>query len=128
MSLRIKSLLVLILAAGILGCLHFPKVSEEELPKSCGIYGYLDMKGAPADLQWVNIRKVELEKAPLYWPLSVREKHYFMLAGLDPGSYQLYNFGGFSGWKNANYTFQFGGQGGGFRIKKPEAYFLGSWK
>jgi hypothetical protein len=55
----------------------------------------------------------------------------FYRAEVPPGTYKFWEFGGFSSWKNTDYTFQFPGQGKGEmdrRIDSQDTYVAGCYR
>src|ERR1043166_1497470 len=59
------------------------------------IFGYFDMENAPSKFEWLNLRQYGKEK-PSYYHIFPKEGLFFHI-GVQPGSYQVENFGGEGG-------------------------------
>ena len=94
------------------------------------VYGYIDMEEAPSKLQSVTMKKLKPKSDAPYYHFWVVDGMFFR-NNVPPGTYKFTQFGGFSGWKNTEYTYSFPSQGrGAFDpiIRRPGAYYVGSYK
>ena len=88
-------------------------------PNRSLIYGYIDMKEAPAKLQWVSMKQLRPRTDKPYYSFWVRDGAFYT-NNVVPGVYKFHSFGGFNGWSNTKWTFSFPSQ--------PGMYYVGSWK
>lgn len=103
---------------------------KPEQPNLSIIFGYIDMNDAPTKLKWVSMKRVRPRTPKPYYNFWV-DKGFFYRASVPLGSYKFDSFGGFSGWKNTDYTFNFPSQGRGEMdpiIEKQGIYYVGSYK
>jgi hypothetical protein len=119
-----------------IGCGGGKAITEEDVNKanSSLVYGYIDMSEAPTSLQRFQIKQVRPVSDSPYWGFGTQDG-VFMHSALPPGSYQFHNFGGMSGINagivnigGKSYTYNFPGQGGGFRVEAPGLHYLGTYK
>jgi hypothetical protein len=116
----------------ILGaCGSSPHLNNAPADKNVSmVYGYIDMEDAPSKLQRVTMKKLKPKTSEPYYHFWVVDGMFFR-NNVPPGTYKFTQFGGFSGWKNVDYTYSFPSQGrGGLdrRIRRPGMYYVGSWK
>lgn len=103
---------------------------DHDTDKSTLVFGYVDMKDAPCDLGWVSIRQVLPKTDKPFWHMSVDDGMYWN-SHMPAGAYEMESFGGFSGWRNADYTFSLPRQATEWRFRangKPGLHFIGSYK
>jgi len=133
--MRINKLLVLfIVLAFTLPQSSFAKKGylkeKPEEPNLSIVYGYIDMDEAPIKLKWISMKRVKPRTSKPYYNFWTT-KGLFYRASVPQGAYKFDSFGGFSGWKNTDYTFEFPKQGRGEldpTIKKQGIYFVGAYK
>jgi len=142
-----KALLVLLL----LGALSFssctyvggsreklePKIGRDSTEKGSLVFGYIDMKDAQPDLEWILLNRVEVGKEATSYPLRVKDGIFF-LENLPQGSYFLSEFGGratnfFSAgalivFRPYFYRVGVDAKEHRFKIESPGVYYLGTWK
>ncbi|KPK52805.1 MAG: hypothetical protein AMS22_08520 [Thiotrichales bacterium SG8_50] len=118
---------VLALAA----CGSSPHLNDAPANKNVSlVYGYIDMDEAPSKLQRVTMKKLKPKSDTPYYHFWVVDGMFFR-SNVPPGTYKFTEFGGFSGWKNVDYTYNFPSQGRGALdpvIRRPGAYYVGSYK
>ncbi len=103
---------------------------KPEQPNLSIVFGYIDMDDAPTKLKWVSMKRVKPRTAKPFYNFWV-DDGFFYRASVPLGSYKFDSFGGFSGLKNTNYTFEFPNQGKGEMdpvINKQGVYFVGSYR
>lgn len=111
-------------AALLAGCGSNPVSPDDETLSL--VFGYFDMKDAPTKAQWVGLKAYGGKDVGAY-TMPVKDGLFFHV-GIEPGSYQVDNFGGSSFWRG-EYVYNFGGKGRNstaVRIQKPGVYFLGA--
>lgn len=90
------------------------------------VYGYIDMKEAPSDVNWVLVRFYD--GGGFGYHGEVKEGMFYHLVE-DLGPYQVESFGAYPSFlDNTSYTYDFGGSGrntSAIRISEPGAYFMG---
>lgn len=95
------------------------------------VFGYVDMEDAPVDLRWISLKQIMPKTDKPYWNAAT-DDGMFWGSHFKPGAYQMDSFGGFSSWRNANFTFSFPQQNmDEYRFKidnKPGIHFIGSYK
>ncbi len=103
-------------------------VPQAPEPTDSIVFGHIDMDDAPVELQGLSIRQYKPPTDKPYWAAGV-EKGTFFNWYLDPGSYAVSHFEGFS-FGGTRYRFNVPRQLSSMRIviKKPGVYFLGSYK
>lgn len=95
------------------------------------IYGYFDVEEAPSwgGIDWVSVKQYRPKQA--FYNCGLDEGIFWHI-GVSKGSIQVESFGRNTRWySNAFYSYSFGSQGRNETakvIKKPGAYFLGSYK
>lgn len=131
----LKAILVLSLAALLLGgCATWGSIDPKD--ESCSlVFGYIDMKDAPSDLDWVSIK--QYGDKPYYYHAATEDSLFFHI-GMEPGSYQVDQFGGAGGipyvrrvFTSTFYKYNFGSRGRNdtaIRIAKPGIYYMGAYK
>ena len=103
---------------------------KPEEPNLSIVFGYIDMDEAPTKLKRVSMKKVRPRTPKPFYNFWVK-KGMFYRASVPLGSYKFSSFGGFSGLRNADYTFNFPSQGRGEMdpiVDKQGVYFVGSYK
>ena len=103
---------------------------KPEEPNLSIIFGYIDMDKAPTKLKRVSMKRVRPRTPKPYYGFWIK-KGLFYRASVPVGSYKFESFGGFSGLRNADYTFRFPSQGKGEMdpvVNKQGVYFVGSYK
>lgn len=122
-----------VITLALAGCADQRMIREDkdDLATASLVFGYVDMGDAPVNLDWFGIKQVVPKTDKPYWYAAVDEG-MFWGSHFKPGAYQMDSFGGFSRWRNANFTFELPQQyADKFRFKtdgKPGIYFLGSYK
>jgi hypothetical protein len=124
------------LAFILAGCSGVRKLTREEISKGSLVFMYIDYSKASGWLDWVQFKQVAMGEAPQYWRMGIYKDSIVWFDGLPNGSYQLHSYGGSNGiplgpirlFATTNYSYNFPGQGSGFRIKEQGTYFLGSFK
>ncbi len=113
------------------GCSSHRALTEQLDPsKSSLVFGYIDMDNSPATkLSAFSLKQVLPKTDKPYWNMRTYEG-VFYLENMTPGSYQFYQFGGPGGFFSSAsfYWFNFPTQADGFRISKPDLYYLGSFQ
>lgn len=113
------------------GCSSGSRYMEEyNGPNQSLVYGYIDMKEAPAKLGWVSMKQIKPRTDKPYYGFWIR-KGFFYRINVPQGSYKFTKFGGFNGWSNTQWTFSFPSQGRGSMdpvIRRPGMHYVGSWK
>ncbi len=132
-----KRRLSLIGAIGLLfvyltGCGGGRTLTKEERAQGSLVFGQIDMDEAPSNFQWLSTRVIPTPKELPYWNFGVHKNRIFLFDGLPKGSYQMDSFGGHSSFlwifNNQDYSYNFPGQGNGFRIQDQGVYFMGAFK
>lgn len=104
---------------------------KDDIATASLVFGYVDMKDAPVDLDWMSLKQVVPKSDKPYWYAAIDEG-MFWGSHFKPGAYQMTSFGGYSRWRNANFSFELPMQyAESYRFKidnKPGIYFLGSYK
>lgn len=103
---------------------------KPEEPNLSIVFGYLDMDDAPTKLKWISMKRVRPRTPKPYYNFWVK-KGFFYRASVPLGSYHFDSFGGYSGMRNTDFSFEFPKQGRGEIdpvIKKQGVYFVGSYK
>jgi hypothetical protein len=119
-------------AVSFLSCSTGKKIDPKDRTLSM-VFGYFDMKDAPSNVEWVSIKKYDMDSSDEYVHAGVQDG-IFWHVGVKPGSYQVDTFGGVGGvpmLTQQNYSYNFGSKGKNetaVRIKSPGIYFLGSYK
>jgi hypothetical protein len=93
------------------------------------VYGYFDMKDAPAKVDWVRLRKYDPGAKEAEGYNMAASDGMFFHVGIEPGSYQVEKFGNRGGFFSNPIEWSFGGRGRNgtaIRITKPGVYFVGS--
>lgn len=130
--LSIFRLIVICATVSMLGaCGSSPNLNNKPDGKNVSlVYGYIDMKNAPSKVTWVSMKKLKPKTDKPYYSFWVVDGMFFR-NNVPPGTYKFTKFGGFSGWKNTEYTYSFPSQGQGAldrRIRRPGTYYVGSYK
>jgi hypothetical protein len=134
---------IIFLLACLSGCGLGKHVDEQSIPNSALVFGYVDMVGTSADLEWAEAKQVKpLDTQDPYKKFRVDGEGMFYLENLPLGSYRLTRFGG-GGWKlfprintcfgTVDHYYNFPSDYPGFerlafRLEKPGLYFAGSSK
>lgn len=127
---QLLALYIATLAIGLAGCSttgHLVPPSEANIS---AVYGYIDMSDAPTGLQWITMKKLQPRSDTPYYHFYVDDGMFYR-SEIPPGTYKFWEFGGFSQWKNTDYTFQFQGQGKGEMdrvIDRQGLYFAGCYR
>ncbi len=130
MKARLWVAVLAVVAVALGGCTSNKIKDDKESASKSLIFGYVDMHEAPTDLDWLSMRQVLPKTDKPYW-YEFTDDGMFWNSHLGNGAYQMYAFGGHSGWRNADYTFELPRQyAEGLRVKidKPGIYYLGSYK
>jgi hypothetical protein len=109
-----------------------PYMKTDKGPGHSMVYGYIDMKEAPAKLGWVSMKRVRPRVEKPYYSFWIRDGAFYSI-NIPHGSYHFAKFGGFNGWTNTEWNFNFPSQGRGAldpKIKRNRTgmYYVGSWK
>ncbi len=124
---------LIVVAFALGGCADQRLIREDkdDLASASLVFGYVDMEDAPTNLDWFSIRQVLPKTDQPYWNAAIDEG-MFWGSHFKPGAYQMNSFGGFSRWRNTNFSFELPQQyAENFRFKidnKPGIYFMGSYK
>ena len=93
------------------------------------VYGYFDMKDAPAKADWVWLRKYDAKAKEAEGYNMATKDGLFFHVGIEPGSYQVEKFGNNGGFFSSPVEWSFGGRGRNgtaIRITRPGVYFVGA--
>ena len=125
------------LAAAVLllaGCGSAPVMlqSDHGPDKNALVYGYIDMKEAPCNMEWITLRQVLPKTDKPFWSPAIKNGMFY-ISVLKPGAYQIDSFGGndHAIFGNTNYTFSIPRQDydlGRFKIHRPGVYYIGAFK
>ena len=117
----------LLIIGGCAGARVDPKNESVSL-----VYGYFDMKGAPSSLEWVSIKRYGGDE-PAFYRIRTYDGLFFHV-GVEPGSYQVEQFGGVGGiplLTRRDFVYNFGTRGrngSAVRVQRPSIYFMGAFK
>ncbi len=131
---NIKLWFLILMTAALAGCADKRMIrdNDKDLDKASLVFGYVDMSDAPVGgLGWVSLRQVLPKTDKPYWHAAI-DDGMFWGSHFTEGAYQFDSFGGFSRWRNANFTFELPRQyAEQLRFKldgRPGIHFLGSYK
>lgn len=127
----VRTGLLVLLSLFLVACGGNPYMDDDGGgPNRSLVYGYIDMKKAPAKLQWVSMKQLKPRIDKPFYSFWIREGAFYTNA-IPPGTFKFKSFGGFNGWTNTQWSFNFPSQGRGHfdrRIRKPGMYYIGAWK
>lgn len=124
---------VLTLLAGLVACAG-PKWVDPKDETLSLVYGYFDMKDAPSSLDWVSVKKYDSTSKKGQWYHLAADEGVFMHVGMEPGSYQVDQFGGMGGiplLTRREFQYDYGSKGRNdtaVRIRTAGTVFLGSFR
>ena len=113
------------------GCASSPDPVDPKDKNRSVVFGFFDMSDAPSwgGIDWVSVKRYKPKKG--YFAAEVKDGLFYHI-GVTNGSFQVDEFGRNTRfYSNARYTYNFGGKGRNQtarKIKKPGAYFMGSYK
>ena len=130
-----KSVAVVVGAAflAVVGCEGAPLITRVTDTDRSLVVGFIDMRDAPSELEWVTFKQVFPRVDPPYWRGEAKGGVFYHI--LPRGAYVVYSFGGaarnpFMGSSSYAYKMPpYGGAATRFKIDRAGAvYFLGSYR
>ena len=119
-------------AASMVGCAGTGERVDTRDARLSIVVGYLDMRQAPSNLQWVSI-KAYGPGTDHFFKARVEDGVFFHI-GVDPGPYQIDRFGGQGGIPLLTarpFQYDWGTRGrneSAIRIDQPGVYFVGAYE
>ena len=113
------------------GCTSMPDPVDPKDKNRSVVFGFFDMSDAPSwgGIDWVSVKRYKPKKG--YFSAEVKDGLFYHI-GVTNGSFQVDEFGRNTRfYSNTRYSYNFGGKGRNQtarKIKKPGAYFMGSYK
>ena len=113
------------------GCTSLPDPVDPKDKNRSVVFGFFDMSDAPSwgGIDWVSVKRYKPKKG--YFSAEVKDGLFYHI-GVTNGSFQVDEFGRNTRfYSNTRYSYNFGGKGRNQtarKIKKPGAYFMGSYK
>jgi hypothetical protein len=117
--------------AGLASCSTSQPFREPFPAEASLVFGYIDMRDAPSDLRWINMKRIRPLADRAYYGFNI-ERGFFYRTAVPEGLYKFHEFGGHSfRLGGIDTTFAFPTQGKHEMdpvIKAPGIYYVGSYK